>query len=183
VPHPGKGEVRLTGEMGDVMKESAQAAVSWMRSNAARLGIDHEKIASSDIQIHLPQGGIKKDGPSAGVALTLAVVSVFTNRPVRNDDALTGEVDLRGNALPIGGLKEKLLAAHRAGIKFVFIPYRNEKDILDIPEEIRNQLDIRTMKKVDDALAVVLGEKIVVPDPAPDGTYARRCRRPPTVLR
>jgi len=164
---PGKGEVRLTGQMGDVMKESAQAAVSWMRSNAARLGIDHDKIASSDIHIHLPQGGIKKDGPSAGVALTCAVVSVFTNRPVRNDVAMTGEVDLRGNALPIGGLKEKLLAAHRAGIKLVFIPYRNEKDILDIPEEIRNQLDIRTMKKVDDALAVVLGEKIVVPDPEP----------------
>jgi len=164
---PGKGEVRLTGQMGDVMKESAQAAVSWMRSNAARLGIDHDKIANSDIHIHLPQGGIKKDGPSAGVALTCAVVSVFTNRPVRNDVAMTGEVDLRGNALPIGGLKEKLLAAHRAGIKLVFIPYRNEKDILDIPEEIRNQLDIRTMKKVDDALAVVLGEKIVVPDPEP----------------
>jgi len=164
---PGKGEVRLTGQMGDVMKESAQAAVSWMRSNATRLGIDHDKIASSDIHIHLPQGGIKKDGPSAGVALTCAVVSVFTNRPVRNDVALTGEVDLRGNALPIGGLKEKLLAAHRAGIKLVFIPHRNEKDILDIPEEIRSQLDIRTMKKVDDALAVVLGEKIIVPDPEP----------------
>nr|MBA3457430.1 endopeptidase La [Deltaproteobacteria bacterium] len=164
---PGKGEVRLTGQMGDVMKESAQAAVSWMRSNATRLGIDHDKIAGSDIHIHLPQGGIKKDGPSAGVALTCAVVSVFTNRPVRNDVALTGEVDLRGNALPIGGLKEKVLAAHRAGIKIVFIPHRNEKDILDIPDEIKAQLDIRTMKKVDDALAVVLGEKIVVPDPEP----------------
>ncbi len=164
---PGKGEVRLTGQMGDVMKESAQAAVSWMRSNAARLGIDHDKIAGSDIHIHLPQGGIKKDGPSAGVALTCAVVSVFTNRPVRNDVAMTGEVDLRGNALPIGGLKEKILAAHRAGIKIVFIPHRNEKDTLDIPDEIKAQLDIRTMKKVDDALAVVLGEKIVVPDPEP----------------
>jgi len=164
---PGKGEVRLTGQMGDVMKESAQAAVSWMRSNAARLGIDHDKIAASDIHIHLPQGGIKKDGPSAGVALTCAVVSVFTNRPVRNDVAMTGEVDLRGNALPIGGLKEKILAAHRAGIKIVFIPHRNEKDILDIPDEIKAQLDIRTMKKVDDALAVVLGEKIVIPDPEP----------------
>ncbi len=164
---PGKGEVRLTGQMGDVMKESAQAAVSWMRSNASRLGIDHDKIAGSDIHIHLPQGGIKKDGPSAGVALTCAVVSVFTNRPVRNDVAMTGEVDLRGNALPIGGLKEKILAAHRAGIKIVFIPHRNEKDILDIPDEIKAQLDIRTMKKVDDALAVVLGEKIVVPDPEP----------------
>ena len=153
---PGKGEVRLTGQMGDVMKESAQAAVSWMRSNATRLGIDHEKIASSDIHIHLPQGGIKKDGPSAGVALTCAVVSVFTKRPVRNDVAITGEIDLRGNALPIGGLKEKILAAHRAGIKIVFIPERNAKDILDIPDEVKSQIDIRTMKKIDDALAVAL---------------------------
>jgi len=153
---PGKGDVRLTGQMGDVMKESAQAAVSWMRSNATRLGIDHEKIASSDIHIHLPQGGIKKDGPSAGVALTCAVVSVFTKRPVRNDVAITGEIDLRGNALPIGGLKEKILAAHRAGIKIVFIPERNAKDILDIPDEVKSQIDIRTMKKIDDALAVAL---------------------------
>ncbi len=164
---PGKGEVRLTGQMGDVMKESAQAAVSWMRANAIRLGIDHEKIASSDIHIHLPQGGIKKDGPSAGVALTCAVVSVFTNRPVRNDVAITGEIDLRGNALPIGGLKEKILAAHRAGIKIVFIPYRNEKDILDIPDEVKSEIDIRTMKKIDDALAVALGDAPPTPDPEP----------------
>jgi ATP-dependent Lon protease len=163
----GKGEVRLTGQMGDVMKESAQAAVTWMRANATRLGIDHELIATSDIHIHLPQGGIKKDGPSAGVALTLAVVSVFTGRPVRNDVALTGEVDLRGNALPIGGLKEKVLAAHRAGIKIVFIPERNAKDILDIPDEIKNALDIRTMRKVDDALAVALGDAPSKPEPEP----------------
>ncbi|MDX2088998.1 MAG: endopeptidase La [Kofleriaceae bacterium] len=163
----GKGEVRLTGQMGDVMKESAQAAVTWMRANATKLGIDHEKIATSDIHIHLPQGAIKKDGPSAGVALTLAVVSVFTGRPVRNDVALTGEVDLRGHALPIGGLKEKVLAAHRAGIKIVFIPERNAKDVIDIPEEIKNDLDIRTMKKVDDALAVALGDAPSKPEPEP----------------
>ncbi|MGE0399787.1 MAG: endopeptidase La [Kofleriaceae bacterium] len=163
----GKGEVRLTGQMGDVMKESATAAVSWMRSNAARLGIDHEKIASSDIHIHLPQGAIKKDGPSAGVALTCAVVSVFTGRPVRHDVAITGEIDLRGNALPIGGVKEKVLAAHRAGIKIVFLPERNRKDILDIPEEIRNELDIRFMTKIDDALQVALGDAPAKPDPEP----------------
>ena len=165
--YPGKGDVKLTGQMGDVMKESAQAAMSWMRSNATRLGIDSAKIASSDVHIHLPQGGIKKDGPSAGVALTCAVVSVFTNRPIRNDVAITGEIDLRGNALPIGGLKEKILAAHRAGIKIVFIPYRNEKDILDIPDEVKSQLDIRTMKKIDDALAVALGEAPPEPEPEP----------------
>ncbi|MBA3394269.1 MAG: hypothetical protein H0T89_16610 [Deltaproteobacteria bacterium] len=164
---PGKGEVRLTGQMGDVMKESAQAAVSWMRANAAKLGIDHDKIANSDLHIHLPQGAIKKDGPSAGVALTVAVVSSFTRRPVRNDVAITGEIDLRGNALPIGGVKEKVLAAHRAGIKVVFLPKRNEKDVLDIPDEVKADLDIRYMLKVDDALAVALGEPEPAPDPEP----------------
>jgi ATP-dependent Lon protease len=165
--YPGKGDVRLTGQMGDVMKESAQAAVSWMRSNAARLGIDHDKIASSDLHIHLPQGAIKKDGPSAGVALTCAVVSVFTKRPIRNDVAITGEIDLRGNALPIGGVKEKVLAAHRAGIKIVFLPQRNEKDTIDIPDEVKKELDIRFMSKVDDALAVALAEAPPTPDPEP----------------
>jgi len=165
--YPGKGEVRLTGQMGDVMKESAQAAVSWVRANAARLGIDHEKIATSDLHIHLPQGAIKKDGPSAGVALTCAVASVFTKRPVRNDVAITGEIDLRGNALPIGGVKEKVLAAHRAGIKIVFLPERNRKDTIDIPEEIRNELDIRFMTKIDDALAVALADAPPTPEPEP----------------
>jgi len=165
--YPGKGDVRLTGQMGDVMKESATAAVSWMRSNAARLGIDSDKIASSDLHIHLPQGAIKKDGPSAGVALTCAVVSVFTKRPIRNDVAITGEIDLRGHALPIGGVKEKVLAAHRAGIKIVFLPERNRKDTIDIPEEIRNQLDIRFMTKIDDALEVALGEPPPASEPEP----------------
>jgi ATP-dependent Lon protease len=165
--YPGKGDVRLTGQMGDVMKESAQAAVSWMRANAARLGIDHDKVASSDLHIHLPQGAIKKDGPSAGVALTCAVVSVFTKRPIRNDVAITGEIDLRGNALPIGGVKEKVLAAHRAGIKIVFLPERNQKDTLDIPDEVKSQLDIRYMSKIDDALAVALADAPPTPDPEP----------------
>jgi ATP-dependent Lon protease len=165
--YPGKGEVKLTGQMGDVMKESAQAAYSWTRANAARIGIDPEKLANSDLHIHLPQGAIKKDGPSAGVALTLCVVSVFTNRPVRNDVAVTGEIDLRGHALPVGGIKEKVIAAHRAGIKIVFLPERNLKDTLDIPEEVRGQLDIRTMTKIDDALAVALGDAPEAPDPEP----------------
>jgi ATP-dependent Lon protease len=165
--YPGKGDVRLTGQMGDVMKESATAAVSWMRSNAARLGIDPDKIANSDLHIHLPQGAIKKDGPSAGVALTCAVVSVFTKRPIRNDVAITGEIDLRGHALPIGGVKEKVLAAHRAGIKIVFLPERNRKDTIDIPEEIRHQLDIRFMTKIDDALQVALGEAPPASEPEP----------------
>jgi len=165
--YPGKGDVRLTGQMGDVMKESAQAAFSWTRANATRLGIDPEKLANSDLHIHLPQGAIKKDGPSAGVALTLAVVSVFTNRPVRHDIAITGEIDLRGHALPVGGIKEKVIAAHRAGIKIVFLPERNLKDTLDIPDEVKSQLDIRTMTKIDDALAVTLGDAPEVPEPEP----------------
>jgi ATP-dependent Lon protease len=164
---PGKGELRLTGQMGDVMKESATAAVSWMRSNAVRLGIDHDKIMANDLHIHLPQGAIKKDGPSAGVALTCAVVSVFTKRPIRNDVAITGEIDLRGHALPVGGIKEKVLAAHRAGIKIVFLPERNQKDTLDIPEEVKSQLDLRFMNKIDDALAVALGDAPPPTEPEP----------------
>jgi len=165
--YPGKGDVRLTGQMGDVMKESAQAAFSWTRANATRLNIDPEKLATSDLHIHLPQGAIKKDGPSAGVALTLAVVSVFTNRPVRHDIAITGEIDLRGHALPVGGIKEKVIAAHRAGIQIVFLPERNLKDTIDIPEEIKSQLDIRTMTKIDDALMVTLGDAPAEPEPEP----------------
>jgi hypothetical protein len=131
--YQGKGELRLTGQLGDVMKESATAAHSWVRSNAAKLGIEHEHIAATDLHVHLPQGAVKKDGPSAGVALTCALVSVLSGRPIRNDIAITGEVDLRGNALPVGGIKEKLLAAHRAGIKIAFIPAKNAKDLIDIP--------------------------------------------------
>jgi len=165
--YPGKGDVKLTGQMGDVMKESAQAAFSWTRSNATRLGIDHDKLSSLDLHIHLPQGAIKKDGPSAGVALTCAVVSVFTNRPIRNDVAITGEIDLRGHALPVGGIKEKVIAAHRAGIKIVFLPERNQKDTLDIPDEVKNELDLRFMNKIDDALQVALGDAPAAPDPEP----------------
>ncbi len=165
--YPGKGDFKLTGQLGDVMKESATAAMSWMRSNAVRLGIDPDKVAASDLHIHLPQGGIKKDGPSAGVALSVAIVSVFSNRPIRNDVAITGEIDLRGHALPVGGIKEKVLAAHRAGIKIVCLPERNRKDVLDIPEEVRNELDIRFMTKIDDGIAVALGDKVTPADPEP----------------
>jgi ATP-dependent Lon protease len=165
--YPGKGEMRLTGQLGDVMKESAAAAMSWVRANAARIGIDHDKIMSQDIHLHLPQGAIKKDGPSAGVALACALVSAFTKRPVRNDVAITGEIDLRGHALPVGGIKEKVLAAHRAGIKIVFLPERNQKDTIDIPQEIRDQLEFRFMKKIDDALATALGEAPPASEPEP----------------
>jgi ATP-dependent Lon protease len=165
--YPGKGDVKLTGQMGDVMKESAQAAFSWTRANAARLGIDSEKLANNDLHIHLPQGAIKKDGPSAGVALTCAIVSVFTGRPVRHDIAITGEIDLRGHALPVGGIKEKVIAAHRAGIEIVFLPERNLKDTIDIPDQVKSELEIRTMTKIDDALSVALGAAPATPEPEP----------------
>jgi ATP-dependent Lon protease len=165
--YPGKGDIRLTGQMGDVMKESAAAAVSWVRANAVRLGIDPDKIANSDLHIHLPQGAIKKDGPSAGVAIACAVASVFSRRPIRNDVAITGEIDLRGHSLPVGGIKEKVIAAHRAGIKIVFLPERNRKDVLEIPEEVRNDLDIRFATKIDDALNVALADKPMPTEPEP----------------
>jgi ATP-dependent Lon protease len=155
---PGKGELRLTGQLGDVMRESAQAAMSWVRTNAAKLGIESERIASTDLHIHLPQGAVKKDGPSAGVALTVAIVSALTGRTIRHDVAITGEVNLRGRSMAVGGIKEKVLAAHRAGIKVVFLPERNRKDTIDIPAEVRDQLDLRFISKVDEALDITLGE-------------------------
>ena len=156
--YPGKGDVRLTGQMGDVMKESATAGYSWVRANAARLHIDHDRMMASDLHIHLPQGAIKKDGPSAGVALATAITSVFSKRPIRNDVAITGEIDLRGHALPVGGIKEKVLAAHRAGIKRVILPERNMADLEEVPEEIRNELEFVPATKMDDVLANALSE-------------------------
>jgi ATP-dependent Lon protease len=139
-----------------------------MRTNAARLGIEHERIMASDLHIHLPQGAVKKDGPSAGVALTCAVVSAFTGRPVRHDIAITGEIDLRGRALPVGGIKEKVLGAHRAGIKIVYMPERNKKDAIDVPAEVTKDLEIRYMTKIDDVIDVVLGPTPArIPDPTP----------------
>ena len=136
---PGKGSLILTGQLGDVMKESARAAMSWVRTHAEELGIttDFEKV---DIHVHVPAGAVSKDGPSAGVAMTVALVSLLTGRRVRGDVAMTGEITLRGTVLPVGGIKEKVLAAHRAGIKRVLLPERNRKDIVDIPETVRQDL-------------------------------------------
>ncbi len=170
----GGGDLRLTGQMGEVMRESAQAAMTWVRSNATRLGIDHDRILASDIHIHLPQGAIKKDGPSAGVALTCAIVSALTGRPIRNDVAITGEVNLRGRAMAVGGIKEKVLGAHRAGIKIVFMPERNEKDTLDIPADIKAEVELRFVTRVDDVIAVALG------DAPPKGEAVPPIPPPPT---
>ena len=153
---PGKGKTITTGKLGDVMQESVQAAMSVVRSRAKRLGIADDFYEKKDIHIHLPEGATPKDGPSAGIGLTTALVSVLTGIPARADVAMTGEITLRGEVLPIGGLKEKLLAAHRGGIKTVLIPEANVKDLVDIPENIKNFLQIHPVKWIDQVLDLAL---------------------------
>lgn len=153
---PGKGKLIITGKLGEVMQESAQAAMSYVRSRAERFGIDRKVFESTDIHIHLPEGAIPKDGPSAGVTMCTALVSALTKIPVRRDVAMTGEITLRGRVLPIGGLKEKTLAAHRAGIKTVLVPWENRKDLKDIPKKIRQALRMVPVEFVDDVLREAL---------------------------
>ncbi|HSZ59554.1 MAG TPA: endopeptidase La [Tepidisphaeraceae bacterium] len=167
---PGRGGITLTGQIGDVMKESATAAFSLIRSRAEKLGIDQKLLAESDIHIHVPAGAIPKDGPSAGVAMFTALASLLMNRPVRHDVAMTGEITLRGLVLPIGGLKEKTLAAMRAGIKQVIAPKRNEKDLPEIPDEVKQTLKFHFVENVDQVLAIALGPGRAAPAPAkPNG--------------
>jgi ATP-dependent Lon protease len=163
---PGTGKLTLTGQLGDVMKESAQAAMSYLRSNADRFGIEPELLEKSDVHVHIPAGGTPKDGPSAGITLLTALASLFTGIRVKHDVAMTGEITLRGRVLPIGGLKEKVLAAHRAGIKRVIIPDRNRADIEEIPGEVRADLEIIALGHVDEVLATAL-ERPLVPRATP----------------
>ena len=156
VTMPGKGNIIRTGTLGDVMKESIEAARTVVRSRANKLGIKRDVFEKSDIHIHVPEGATPKDGPSAGVAMTVALVSIFTGIPVRADVAMTGEITLRGEVLPIGGLKEKLLAAHRGGIKTVLIPEQNVKDLAEIPDNVKNKLEIIPVRWIDKALEVAL---------------------------
>ncbi len=156
VAMPGKGGVIRTGTLGDVMKESIEAARTVVRSRAKRLGIKADVFEKSDIHIHVPEGATPKDGPSAGIAMTTALVSVFTGIPVRADVAMTGEITLRGEVLPIGGLKEKLLAAHRGGIKTVLIPEENAKDLAEIPDNVKNKLEIIPVRWIDKVLEIAL---------------------------
>ena len=146
---PGKGEILLTGKLGDVMKESARAALTYIRAHAEKYGIDEAVFEKTDIHIHVPEGATPKDGPSAGITMATAILSAFTGRPVRRDVAMTGEITLRGKVLPIGGLKEKALAAHRIGIQDVIIPEENRKDMEDIPESIRKQMHFICVQNVD----------------------------------
>jgi len=153
---PGKGTIQRTGSLGDVMKESVEAARSVVRSRAGRLGIKDDAFEKSDIHVHVPEGATPKDGPSAGIAMTTALVSALTGIPVLADVAMTGEITLRGEVLAIGGLKEKLLAAHRGGIKTVLIPEENTKDLVEMPDNIKNRLDIHPVKWIDQVLELAL---------------------------
>ncbi|MBU3599076.1 endopeptidase La [Polynucleobacter sp. 30F-ANTBAC] len=161
---PGKGNTIRTGSLGDVMKESVEAARSVVRSRGRKLGISEEAFEKKDLHIHFPEGATPKDGPSAGIAITTALVSVITGIPVRADVAMTGEITLRGEVLPIGGLKEKLLAAHRGGIKLVLIPEENIKDLTDIPDNVKNGIEIRPVRWIDQVLELAL-EKMPTPLP------------------
>ena len=184
----GKGEIRLTGKLGDVMKESALAAITFIRSHASDYGIDPDEFEKTDIHIHVPEGATPKDGPSAGVTIATAILSVFTGRKVRKDVAMTGEITLRGKVLPIGGLKEKSLAARRIGIKKVLMPFDNKKDIEEIPEQIRKEIEFIPVREADEVFAVALleSEKKSAPkkrnilplqDPAQSGRVGVTCEK------
>jgi ATP-dependent Lon protease len=156
IRYPGKGSILLTGQIGDVMKESAQAALSLVKARASDLGIPPDAFRDSDLHIHIPAGAVPKDGPSAGAAMFTAIASLFSDRTVRADLAMTGEISLRGQVMPIGGLKEKILAAERAGVATVVIPKLNEKDLADIPPEVKAKLEIVPVETVDQVLALAL---------------------------
>jgi ATP-dependent Lon protease len=146
----------LTGQLGDVMKESARAALTYAATHADSLNIPHDRLGSIEVHIHVPAGAIPKDGPSAGVTMATALVSAMSNRPVRKDVAMTGETSLRGRVLPIGGLKEKVLGAHRAGITNVILPKDNEADLEDIPEDVRKVITFHPVSTLDDVFAIAL---------------------------
>jgi ATP-dependent Lon protease len=164
----GKGKLTVTGKLGDVMQESAQAAMSYVRSRAHQMGLPRDFYRNLDIHLHIPEGAIPKDGPSAGITMATTICSALTNIPVRGDVAMTGEITLRGKVLPIGGLKEKLLAAHRHGINEAIMPKDNEKDLPDIPENIRSVMKLHFVESMDEVLKIALErELIALPLPAP----------------
>ena len=173
----GKGELTLTGQLGDVMRESAQIAHSYLRSKSNQLGVDPRLFEKTDVHVHVPAGAIPKDGPSAGVTILMAMASLFSGRPVRSDIGMTGEVTLRGRMLPVGGIKMKVLAAHRAGLKTVILPKRNERDLDELPDDVRNTMKFVPVEGIDEALEVALlpGErKTEVPEALSDQTLLRQ---------
>jgi ATP-dependent Lon protease len=155
----GRGGVRLTGKLGDVMQESGQAALTCIKARAERLGMSLDFIRKRDLHVHIPEGAIPKDGPSAGITLAAAMASALMRVPVRKNVAMTGEITLRGRVLPIGGVKEKLLAAHRFGIDTIIMPKDNEKDLPEVPEEVRNVLNINLVETIDEVIALALEEQ------------------------
>jgi len=155
----GKKGLTLTGQLGDVMKESATAALSFARANAPALGIDEDFFDNHDLHIHVPAGAIPKDGPSAGVTMLTALTSLLTDTRIRNDLAMTGEITLRGQVLPVGGIKEKVLAAHRAGIKTIILPEWNRKDLEDIPKKVEKDIKFHFVDKMLDVIAIALDNK------------------------
>ncbi len=173
---PGGKGFTLTGQLGDVMKESARAALSWVRAEAARLQIDPQFFDTNDLHLHVPAGAIPKDGPSAGTAMTTALASLLTGRPVKESLAMTGEITLRGKMLPIGGIKEKVLAAHRAGLRTVILPKRNENDIDDIPDEVGRDLTFVFADRMEEVLDAALEPRPAEPPVTapPDGHPERR---------
>jgi ATP-dependent Lon protease len=158
----GKGDVTLTGKLGEVMQESAKAALTCVRTRAEELGINDADFREKDLHIHVPEGAIPKDGPSAGITMATAMVSALTRKRVRHDVAMTGEITLRGKVLPIGGVKEKLLAAHRFGLKTIILSKENEKDLADIPEEVRDDLTIHAVDTIDEVLRYALEPENVI---------------------
>ena len=163
----GKGSIQMTGQMGEVMQESGQAALTYIKSRAEALKIDPEVFERMDIHVHMPEGGIPKDGPSAGITMATAVISALTGRPVFRHVGMTGEITLRGRVLPIGGVREKVLAAHRAGLKTVILPEKNLKDLVDLPKTAKSELKILPVKHMDDVLGIALSDKVTNPPPKP----------------
>ena len=163
---PGKGKLTLTGQLGDVMKESAQAALSYLRSRAGDVGLDGREFEKFDLHVHVPAGAVPKDGPSAGITMLVALASLLTGKPVRPDLALSGEITLRGLVLPVGGIKNKVLAARRAGLKRIILPAKNEKDLEEVPEQVREGLDFTFVGEIAEVLEIALR------DSEPDTTSA-----------
>jgi ATP-dependent Lon protease len=160
---PGTGKVTLTGQLGDVMKESATAAVSFLRSRQAELGLPEDYFAKHDLHIHVPAGAVPKDGPSAGISMATSITSMLTGLKVDSDLAMTGEITLTGQVLPIGGVKEKVLGAKRAGIKKILLPKRNEIDLEDVPKEVRDTMEFVLVEELSDVFLHALGKRVITP--------------------